>query len=92
MKTLFLSFCILSLTGCASVCTEQANLVDQNYVVRKAPSELYTIPEYPTIDLISATQADVAEWITNLEERSRELELKIQKLKEFFEAPIVEVK
>ena len=82
-----LSFVIL--TGC-STCQERDILIDQNYVLRKAPAELYVIPEYPTMDVVNATQADVADWVTRNEERSRELESKIQRLKDFFEKPPIE--
>ena len=81
-----LSFVVLA--GC-STCPEQGEIIDQNYVLRTAPAELYTIPEYPTMDVVNATQADVADWVTRNEERSRELESKILRLKEFFEKPAI---
>ena len=88
MIKLFAILPVAFLVGC-STCPEQNILIDQNYVLRKAPEELFAIPEYPTVDIINATQADVADWVTRNEERSRELENKILRLKEFFEKPQV---
>ena len=92
MKSLFIIPFIIILSGCSWL-QEKPTVVEYKYVVRTAPAELYDIPKFPEIIISDTTlQSDIAIWITQVEERSRELENKILKLKEFFEAPVLQPK
>jgi hypothetical protein len=92
MKSLILIPFILVLSGC-ELFQRQPTAVEYRYVVRKAPAELYDVPKFPKLEVTEATlQSDIAIWITEVDERSRELENKILKLKEFFEAPVEQPK
>lgn len=64
-------------------------IVEKEYVIRKAPDNLKKIPDYPlSIDITTANQIDLANWILLSEERQWQLENKINELILFYEAPI----
>jgi len=63
-------------------------VVKYEYVVRKAPDELYIVPPFVTkLDITTATQKDVAQWVTDNEARMQEIEAKLEQVRKFFEAP-----
>lgn len=88
MKSLLIvPFCLV--LGACQVCPEKPAVIEYRYVVRSAPADLYIIPPYPLLEITPTTQqSDVAEWILEMEERTRSLENQLVRLKEFFEAPV----
>lgn len=91
MKILITAILTMTLSGCAlfgsSAGNEKPSVVQQNYVTKSAPAELYEIPDYPKLVVTESTsQADIAIWITKLEENILNLENKIKQLHEFFES------
>lgn len=88
MKKLVMILAI-ALTGCGSWCTKHDVVIQHDYEVRTAPEELYQIPAYPKpLNLDSATQADVAQWIISNEQRTYKLENQLKGLKDFYTAPV----
>ena len=88
MKSLILIPFLIILGGCG-LNQPKPTVVEYRYVTKTAPAELYEIPKFPEIEITDTTlQSDIAIWLTLVDERSRELENKILKLKEFFEAPV----
>lgn len=84
MKSVLAIIAVLVLSACAPV--PQRPIVEVQYVTKSASPEMYTIPEYPSLNITeSTTQAEIAKWLTELEERDRELVNKILRLREFFE-------
>lgn len=91
MKLIAILLMTTTLSGCAlfggGAGNEKPTAVQQNYVTKSAPAELYEIPKYPEITITeTTTQADIAKWITQLEERALELENKIKQLYDYFES------
>lgn len=86
MKKLLICL-MLVLSGCAT--QQKEVLVQHDYVVRTAPSELKKMPAYPAaIDVQKANQLELAQWITNNEQYIYQLESKIRLLIEFYEKPV----
>lgn len=88
---------IIALIAAASLaaCGTTGKFVDTKvvtkteYIVRVATDAQKTIPSYtPTINPDTASQSDLAEWITASEERQWRLEVLIQELIKFYERPV----
>lgn len=88
VSALNLALCAL-LAGCAS-CPESVRYVDRvEYVTREAPAELFQVPPaVEPLNVDTATQRDVAEWLLKKEARSRELESMITRIREFYGRPL----
>lgn len=83
----FILCAALVLAGCAT--QQKEVLVQHDYVVRTAPSELKKIPPYPAgIDVQKANQLELAQWLANNEQYIYSLEAKIKLLIEFYEKPV----
>lgn len=64
-------------------------VVEYKYVVRTATKAQKAMPEYTApIDVVSATQLDLATWITKNEERTLRLEAIIKELIDFYEQTV----
>ena len=87
---------VLFLVGCATTkpgdgYVEKELIVETQYVVRKASSAQKKLPDYPApINVATATQLDLADWIARSEERMLNLESIIKRLVEFYEKPITD--
>lgn len=91
MKFLLSFFILVSLLGCET--NPPKIVVEKEYIVRTAPSNLKKLPEYPeSIDLETANQIDLSNWILLNEERQWKLESMINELIKFYEAPIPDKK
>lgn len=85
---IFLSL-IFILSGCATL--EQKPIIETRITKIKIPSEFLVIPPYgKKIDIDSATQKDVSQWILDTEERMYILERNISKIKQFNEESVTE--
>lgn len=93
MKFLILSLSIF-LTACATTGYKDVQVLTKTeYVVRTATAQQKQIPPYPpNINVQTADQVQLANWIAETEERQLRLENIIQGLINFYEAPVVEVK
>jgi hypothetical protein len=93
MKRLLLIAVVLALTGCDTFVRKEV-VVETHYVVRKATDQQKTLPPYPApINVITADQIALAEWIAQSEKRQYDLESIIQRLIEYYEqAPTPEEK
>lgn len=86
----------LLLVGCASTkpgdgYIQKELVVEHQYIVRKASSAQKKLPDYPApINVATATQLDLADWIARSEERMMNLESIIKRLVEFYEKPITD--
>lgn len=84
IKAIVLSLTVISLSAC-QICPDKPPVIQYEYVVKQPPSELLEIPAYPDVQFNERSmQSDVAEWIVDIEQRSRDLELKLIKIKQFF--------
>lgn len=90
MRAVLAALVCASLVGCASnpfVRTEV--VIQKEYVVRKATDQQKMLPPYPQpIDIATATQSMLAQWIVDTEGRQYELESIINRLVQFYEAPV----
>jgi hypothetical protein len=88
MKIILSVLFALFLTACNSIPTVQQEhvVVKQiEYVVKIPPAELMTLPApAEKIDIDSASQASVAQWILASEERTRTLENMLKGIATFF--------
>lgn len=83
----------IALVGCNHMPTapEPATkiITEYKYVVRTATSAQKRIPEYTSpIDVSTATQLDLATWITKNEERTLRIEAVIKELIDFYEQQV----
>lgn len=86
MKFILAFFVLVSLLGCE---TTPKIVIEKEYIVRTAPSNLKKLPDYPeSIDLETADQIELSNWILLNEERQWKLETMINELIKFYEAPI----
>jgi hypothetical protein len=86
MKLISILFATIFLSGCWS--TSPKIIVEKEYIVRIAPQNLKTLPEYPAKLDTNANQIDLANWILLSEERQWQLENMISELIKFYEAPV----
>ena len=94
MKLLVIALA-LALTGCATDSFVRKEVVVQyEYVIRKATDQQKALPEYPTpLNLDTADQSNLAQWIADSEKRQLDLESIIKRLVEYYEmAPSVDEK
>lgn len=90
-STIFLFLAATVLFGCATTkepfvpeAVEPKIITKTEYILRIPPAELLTIPpQVENIDVETATQADVAEWLVKNEQRIKQLESTIKGLGEF---------
>lgn len=76
----------LTLTAC-QICPEKPPVIQYEYIVKQPPAEFLEIPAYPTVQLTEhSMQSDIAEWILDLDLRAKDMELKLIKIKEFFQS------
>lgn len=95
-----LAIILVLLSGCASmqkappamVLPPEIRFVEKDiYIIRQPPAELLAIPDpVQDIDLESATQRTVAEWVLKKESRTQQLEQNIKALGDFLTRPISE--
>ena len=79
----------LLLSACAT--TEPTVLVKHQYIVRQASEAQKALPAMPAaIDVKTADQSTLAQWIVDTEKRMMELEAIIKRLIEFYERPVTE--
>lgn len=82
--------CLPLLTACPDPVRPDPSVVTQTiYIVRQAPDDMYKLPPpVVNIDAETATQRDLALWITNSEDRTLELERMLHALQLYFNAPV----
>ena len=93
MKTLIALILTLTLSGCAvtDAFVRKEVVVETQYVIRKATDQQKALPPQPTpIDVATADQIALAEWIARTEQRVLDLEAIIKRLVEFYEKPVSE--
>jgi uncharacterized protein YceK len=80
----------LALSGCETFVRKEV-VVEYKYVVRKATDQQKDKPAYPTpIDLDTANQLDLANWLKLSEERQFRLEAIIDGLVTFYEQTVTD--
>lgn len=86
MKNIILAIGLcLVLSGCNTFVRKEV-VVEYKYVVRKATDQQKNKPEFPTpIEIKTANQLQLAEWIKQTEERELRLEALIDTLITFYE-------
>jgi hypothetical protein len=73
------------LTGCTTV-TKKEVVIETRYVVRTASEAQKRLPPHPRpINVDTANQAELAEWLAQSERRALDLEAIIRRLIEFYE-------
>lgn len=75
----------LSLAGCQTAPTkvEPSVVVHYKYVSAPIPEDALVIPDkVQAIDLDTATQKDVADWLARSEDRTNNIELKLRSIKD----------
>lgn len=88
MKFLILAAALL-LTGCGATdfFVRKEVVIQHEYVVRKATDQQKVLPAYPAnIDVQTADQIQLSQWIADNEKRQLDLESIIKRLIEFYEA------
>lgn len=93
MKFLVYALCALTLVGCGTTdpIIRRDIVVKTEYVVRKATDQQKALPPQPTpIDVTTADQTALAEWIARSEQRTLDLESIIKRLVEFYEKPVTD--
>lgn len=93
MKALMIAVLAASLTGCAfpDAFVRKEVVVETHYVVRKATAEQKKLPSQPEpIDVDTADQSALADWIVRSENRTMDLESIIKRLIEFYEKPVTD--
>lgn len=87
MKKLFIASCmaIFLLSGCGTFKRKEV-VIETQYIVRKASEAQKVLPPYPSpIDVKTADQLGLAQWIASNEERQLRLEALIRELIAFYE-------
>jgi hypothetical protein len=84
-------FAILALAGCATippkVPLEHQIVTQTEYVIKIPPAALMKLPPpVPNINVDTAKQSDVAAWILQKEQYTRELENQLKDIAQFFMA------
>lgn len=93
MKVVTTILLSLVLSGCAitDAFVRKEVVVETQYVVRKATDQQKMLPAQPSpIDVNTADQSALAEWIVQSERRMMDLESIIKRLVEFYEKPVTE--
>lgn len=83
----------LLLAGCVTLpedpYTRVEVVTETKYVIRKASDQQKALPAYPAnIDVTTATQSELAEWIAQSERRQYDLESIIRRLIQFYEQAV----
>lgn len=88
MKLVLIFASVAILTGCACDPVIKTEVVTKyEYVVRKASDQQKVLPSYPTnLNVETADQNSLAQWIADNEKRQLDLESTINRLVEFYEA------
>lgn len=85
MKALSIAVLAVLLSGCTTI-TRKEVVIETRYVVRAASEAQKRLPPQPApINVDTATQADLAEWIAQSEKRTLDLEAIIRRLIQFYE-------
>lgn len=88
MKLLLTLLLALSLVGCDTFVRKEV-VIQHDYIVRKATDQQKALPPFPAaINVITADQLTLAQWIADSEKRQLDLESIIRRLIEFYEAPV----
>lgn len=88
MKFLLVPLIVLLLSGCETL-VKRETVVETRYIVRTAVEDQKRLPPYPPpIDVKTASQLELAQWITASEERQWRLEAIIAELIKFYEKPV----
>jgi uncharacterized protein YceK len=84
---LALAIAVLGLSGCATDSFVKKEVVIQyEYVIRKATDQQKALPDYPPVlDVETADQLGLAQWIADNEKRQLDLESIIKRLIEYYE-------
>lgn len=93
MKLIAALILTLTLSGCALTdgFVRKEVVTETHYIVRKATDQQKALPAQPTpIDVATADQSALAEWIVRTEQRVLDLESIIKRLIEFYEKPVTE--
>lgn len=88
MKILILAAALL-LSGCSITdpFVRKEVVIQHEYIVRKATDQQKALPAYPAnIDIQTADQIQLSQWIADNEKRQLDLESLIKRLIEFYEA------
>lgn len=82
----------LLLAGCGTTGFQRKEVVvETQYIIRKATDQQKALPPMPQpIDVTTADQTALAEWIARTEGRMLDLEAIIKRLIEFYEKPVTE--
>jgi hypothetical protein len=87
MKLLLSLLLVIGLTGCETFVRKEV-VVQHDYIVRKATDQQKALPPFPApINVLTADQLALAQWIADSERRQLDLESIIRRLIEFYEAP-----
>jgi hypothetical protein len=96
MKTVAALILTLMLSGCAFTdgFVRKEVVIQKEYVIRKATDQQKALPPFPTpLNVETADQIALAQWIADNEKRQLDLESIIKRLIEFYErTPTVEEK
>jgi hypothetical protein len=85
-KILFILALALSLAGCETnpPKVEPSIIIKYKYVAAPIPADHLVIPpKVEKIDLSTATQREVADWLARSEGRTKDLETKLNQIKKF---------
>jgi uncharacterized lipoprotein NlpE involved in copper resistance len=86
MKKIILAMAlIMSLVGCATTSNEikPSVVVEYKYVTSPIPDESLAMPDkVDPIDIKTATQRDVADWLARSEQRTKDLENKLKVIRD----------
>ena len=88
IKNIILISSLVMMSGCATMDKPElppSTVVRNQLVFVTLPDDFFTIPDnIPSIDVSTATQKEVASWITSNEQRTQMLENKMLQLKNYF--------
>lgn len=84
MKVFLVCLASFSLSACCiPTKPDDVDNVSHQFISKKIPSELLDIPEPIAQPNLEGSQKDVAIWLIENEKRTRSLETKLQKIKEY---------
>lgn len=92
MKLIYALIVAAALTGCGTTAPQKEVVVQTEYIVRKAPDTMKTLPPLPTAvsDPKTASNTDAATFMNATEEYVRNLESMIKVLVDFYEKPVTD--